>query len=115
MTRILQRGVAWAGLASGAAGWFISTSAGYAAAPLSCGNPSGPALWITIACILLAAGGGILSWPAWKARPTSDADDAEAAAPRLMLAFVSVSAAALFSAIILMQGLGVLMLTGCER
>lgn len=115
MTRIFRDGVSWAGIAAGGIAWFISTSAGYAVAPIDCGRPLGPALLVALGCIVLACAGGVLSWPAWHGRQTSDADDALAATPRLTVAAVSVLIAALFASVILLQLLAALLLSGCER
>jgi hypothetical protein len=116
MSRLLQVDVPWAGLAAGAAAWAISTQAGYSLASMSCGGSRAPTLAIVIGSLMLAGAGGVLSWQAWRCRggPTAN-DDARSAHPHRLMAGLGVLAAALFALGIVLQAMGVLIISGCDR
>jgi hypothetical protein len=115
MSRLLQVDVPWAGLAAGAAAWAISTQAGYPLASMSCGGSRAPALAIVIASLMLAGAGGVLSWNAWRGRGRPTANNARGAHPRGLMAGLGVLAAALFALGIVLQAMGVLIISGCDR
>jgi hypothetical protein len=104
----------WAGLVSGPGAWALSTQVQYAATPLSCAL--GTSLNVALALILAACavGGGVLSYGAMR-RLDATAGPSPGPEPRLLLARVSVLAAALFALGILLQGAAGLFLTGCQR
>jgi hypothetical protein len=105
-----------AGLALGMGAWVISTQFGYTVVTTACGRSFGVVPWIAIACIGLAAIGGLLSWTAWAGRGgPSLREDPEGPQPRRLMAAVSVLAATLFALVIVLQGAAALILSGCQR
>ncbi len=99
----LRNGIPWAGLASGAAAWAVSTQLNYALAGTGHGNfPIVPVVALVLVVIALA--GGLLSWRAWQRSPEPVATQANGI-PRAFLSGVGAMSAILFAAVIVLQGL----------
>jgi hypothetical protein len=100
---MLRDGVPWAGLASGAAAWAVSTQLNYALAGTGRGDfPIVPVVAIVLAAVAL--GGGVLSWRAWRRSPESVATPATGI-PEAFLAGLGTMSSVLFAAVIVLQGL----------
>ena len=114
MTRLLNRGASWAGLASGPAAWALSTQGGYALVPWQCEQQVQAIPVMTLVLAALSLGGGFLSW---RARSTSRAVHETQATPATerFVATVGMLISALFALVILMQGAAALVLDGCLR
>lgn len=108
-------GIPWAGLASGPAAWVVATPLHYALAPWVCAH--GPAVLmvpaVALVLLLVALGGGLLSWRAWRATPAPAGE--EGGRPHHFLAALGMLAAGLFALVIALQGAAGLVFDGCER
>jgi hypothetical protein len=103
------------GYGLGALAWGTSTELNYALVPRVCGShwPLIPLLAVVLA--LIAASGFALSVMAWRQdRPLPSPDRPEAGAPHKLLAGIGVLSGALFTTVIVMQGVAALFLSGCE-
>ena len=91
----------WAGFAVGAAAWAISTQLNYAL--VGSGQLPGHCIsWITLG--LIAIGGGLLSWRAWRS-PRGSLTTHLNGDSRQFLAGVGVISSLLFTAAIAFQGI----------
>lgn len=112
----LQTMAPWAGLLTGAGAWAINQQLNYTLAPWMCGAGFRAVPWISLACALLALAGGAVSARCWLGRGDSARKVIEDdGLPSLFLAGIGMSAALLFTLVILLQGAAGLVLTGCER
>lgn len=102
-----------AGLFAGALAWFVNTEANYALAGRLCGWDVPLVPLVSASMLLIALGGGILSWQAF--RLTEPPPGHRGGAPARLLAGAGMTAAALFGAVILIQGAAGLVFDGCER
>jgi hypothetical protein len=102
-----------AGLFAGALAWFVNTEANYALAGRLCGWDAPVVPLVSAAALIIALGGGMLSWRAL--RLTVAPPEARGGSPDRLLAGAGVIAAALFAAVILIQGAAGLVFDGCER
>lgn len=97
----------WAGLASGPASWAVSTQANYALVTLTCRTQ----LPLTVATAALFAAvafaGGAASFQAWR-------QAARGGAARF-ISGIGIWSGVLFGAVVLLQGIAGLILSGCER
>jgi hypothetical protein len=116
MRAVLRDGIDWAGLAVGPAAWAISTQGNYSLASLVCGRSLSPVPPVALILLVLALAGAMLSWRAFH---VSGAGRGllfeESGQPHAFRALLSALIAVLFAAVILMQGVAGLILTGCER
>jgi hypothetical protein len=116
MRGVLRNGIDWAGLAAGPGAWALSTQGNYSIVAWACGRPLNPVPPLALLLVLVALMGALLSWRAWH---VSGADRAllfeENGKPHAFLALLSALTAVLFAAVIAMQGVAGLILTGCER
>ena len=111
-----NNGISWAGLVLGAAAVALNTQAGYGLVSAHCAKARVIVLSSAIASLALALVGCLLSIPAWYATTVPNINEApESAAPRAMIAGVSVLAALLFSMVIVLQGAAGLIIHGCQR
>ena len=102
----LRDGISWAGFAVGAAAWAISTQLNYAL--VGSGQlPGHSVCWITLALGLIAIGGGLLSWRAWRSARGSMATQVDGDS-RQFLAGVGAISSLLFTAAIACQGIAAL-------
>jgi hypothetical protein len=116
MSSLLRKGVDWAGLAAGPAAWAISTQANYAIADAMCGFRFKLVPVLGLLLVLVALGGALLSWRAWRiAGADQEVAGQEGGRPRVFLALSSTIIAVLFAAVIATQGAAGLFLSGCER
>ena len=109
---MVSRALAWAGLVAGPTAWALSTQINYTIATRICAHAGYATVLVTVVLALLAAAGSILSWQARRAiqagsHPTTSHADAFGA-------IVSAGAAALFTLVILLQGVAGLVFYGCE-
>jgi hypothetical protein len=116
MKHLLHVGVSWAGLAVAPAAWALSTQGNYTLANWTCGRWPNLVVFVALALALSALIGGVLSWRAWRSSGAGaeillHADDR----PHAFLALLSAGLALLFAAVILMQAVAGLVLSGCER
>lgn len=111
----IPAGVPWAGLVTGPVAWAIATPLNYALAPWVCAH--GPAVLMVPAVglilLLIALGGGVLSWQAWRAMPAAAGE--KGGRPYHFLAALGMLAAGLFALVIALQGAAGLVFDGCER
>jgi hypothetical protein len=110
--RALANGTSWAGLFSGPAAWAISTQGNYSLVPWECGQRISVVPYTALALAVLALVGGVLSWRAWKKGGAAFKDGRQATTERFV-ASISMMAACLFAAVILLQGAAALILDGC--
>jgi TRAP-type C4-dicarboxylate transport system permease small subunit len=115
MIERFRDGVPWAGLAAGAGAWALSTQLNYVFATVHCDALAWLRAVTAIACLVIAAVGLALTWPAWR-RMHGDLleEDVIGPHPRRLVAGVSILAATLFGLAILLQTAGVLIL-GCKQ
>ena len=110
------RWLPWSGLAFGAAAWAVSTQLNYALVPWVCATGINVVPAVALALALLAAAGGALSWHAWrKLAKAGSLERPEAGFPHRLGAAVGMSAAALFTLVILLHASAGLFFSGCER
>jgi hypothetical protein len=102
-----------AGIFAGAIAWFVNTAGNYALAGILCGWGLPPVLFVSAVTLGITVWGGTLSWQALLRSGPVPAG--HGGAPRRMLAALGVMSAALFAAIILIQGAAGLVFDGCER
>ena len=104
-----------AGFGLGALAWGTSTELNYALVPKVCGS-HWPLIPLAAAILaLIAALGFALSVMAWRQdRSLPSPDRPEAGVPHKLLAGIGALSGALFTTIILMQGVAALFLSGCE-
>jgi hypothetical protein len=102
-----------AGLFAGALAWFVNTEANYALAGRLCGWNLPVVPLVSAAMLLLALGGGLVSWHAL--RLTWPAPEGRGGSPARLLAGAGIIAAALFATVILIQGAAGIVFDGCER
>lgn len=102
-----------AGLFAGALAWLVNTEANYALAGRLCGWGLPLVPFVSASMLMLALGGGVLSWHA--RRLTGPTPGARGGSPTRLLAGIGVIAAALFATVILIQGAAGLVFDGCER
>jgi hypothetical protein len=112
--RALTNGTSWAGLFSGPAAWAISTQGNYSLVPLECEQRISAIPYTALALAVLALAGGLLSWRARKTGGAAFKEEREASTERFV-ASISMMAACLFAAVILLQGGAALILDGCIR
>jgi len=107
----------WAGLAAGPAAWGISTQANYALAAWACVHGSTLVVLLSIGLAGVALAGAFVSWLSWNARAVAESEMQAALRPhhRPFLAGLGIASGLLFALLILTQGAGALVLTGCER
>jgi hypothetical protein len=111
-----NKGIGWAGLAAGPGAWAVSTVVGYVEGSHACGSGSGGLLIITLACILVAVAGSLISWPAWA--PLSQPAEAHGGSgglPYRTVAAMGVLLGGFFAVVILAQMLGPMMIGACDR
>ena len=93
----------------------VQHAGGYSLVSANCGEATRIVVFTAMITLALAVVGGLLSAPAWFARSAPGIDETpERAAPRGMIAGVSVLAALLFSLVIVLQGAAGLILQGCQ-
>jgi hypothetical protein len=97
----------WAGLAAGPASWAVSTQANYAVAPATCGRHLAATAILSAILALIAFVAAALSYAAW--RETQGAPTAR------FIAGLGMWSGLMFGAVIAMQGVAGLILSGCER
>lgn len=97
----------WAGLAAGAASWAVSTQANYALVTLACRTQL--SLTVATAAVLaaIAFAGAAVSFQAWR-------QTRQSAAMRFVSG-IGAWSGLLFGAVVLLQGIAGMILTGCER
>ena len=97
---------AWAGIAGGALFWYGAHELGFYFSKMDCHQP-----WILpllhILTLAGCLGSGWLSWRVWSAGRGTGAEN--------LVAAVGVAAAALFALVVLQQGIGTIIFSGCER
>ena len=99
----------------GAAAVAFNTQVNYSLVSANCGEATRIVVFTAMITLALAVVGGLLSAPAWFARSAPGIDETpERAAPRGMIAGVSVLAALLFSLVIVLQGAAGLIVQGCQ-
>lgn len=104
-----------AGFGLGAIAWGASTELNYALVPKVCAThwPMVPIAALVLA--LLGVFGFALSVMAWREdRPLPSPDRPDAGVPHKLLAGIGVLAGALFTTVVVMQGVASLFLSGCE-
>ena len=102
----LRNGISWAGFAVGATAWAISTQLNYAL--VGSGQvPRQSVAWITLALALVAIGGGVSSWRAWRSPRESLTSQVDGDS-REFLAGVGAISSVLFTAAIAFQGIAAL-------
>lgn len=111
-----NNGLSWAGLVLGTIAVAFNTQAGYYLVAAYCAEARLIVLSSAIASLAVALIGFLLSFPAWYSWSAPRINETPAtAAPRGMLAGVSVLAALLFSLVIVLQGAAGLIIHGCQR
>lgn len=112
--RAIRKGTSWAGMLAGPSAWAVSTQLNYALVEWQCENQFPVIPFAALCLILLALGGGALSWRAWKHGGASFKQERELDTERF-ISMIGMLMAALFAAVILMQGMASLILDGCTR
>jgi len=116
MAQTRSIGITWAGLAAGPFAWALSTQGHYAGVPWACGNPVRFMPLTAAVLVLVALSGSFLSWRAWRNRRADPViQSSPSGAPHGFIAGVGALGGILFAAVIAMQGIAALILTGCER
>jgi hypothetical protein len=105
----MKRLMPWAGWIGGIAGWFVSQQSGSMLSQLDC-TSAGPGAMLAIGALgaVLALGGGLLSWQAWRAVPHDDIPT------RRFVAATGGLAAAIFLFAIGIQTLAALVIPRCH-
>jgi hypothetical protein len=112
----LRNGIDWAGLAVGPSAWALSTQGNYSLASWVCHWHVNAVPPIALLLIIAALAGSALSWRAWRnSNAGGEILIEQNGRPRAFLALMSALLAVLFAAVIAMQGVAGLILTGCER
>lgn len=112
--RALRSGTSWAGLLAGPMAWAISTQLNYALVEWQCGSRLPVIQLAALALILVALAGGAVSWRAWRCGGASFKAERTLDTERFV-SMLGMLTAALFAAVILMQGLASLILDECTR
>lgn len=112
--RALAEGISWGGLAAGPGAWAVSTQLNYTLVDWQCGHGFPAIPLAALVLVLLAAVGGALSWRAWHHGGASFKPERAIDTERF-LAMIGILSAALFSAVILLQGAASLILDECVR
>ena len=93
----------------------MERQANYALVPVVCAHQGTWLVPVLSLCLaLIAMLGGFLSWRALLRQPLHP-DHLAGGSPHRFMAVLGVASAALFAAVILLQGAGGLVLHGCER
>jgi hypothetical protein len=108
-------GVSWAGIVSGPLAWITSTELNYALGSWPCSDRQGAIAWTAMVLVLVALGGGALSWRALGRTRASPGSAPRKPRSEWLVAFTGISLALLFAAVIFLHGLAGLVLDGCER
>jgi hypothetical protein len=111
--RATSRSYPAAGIFAGATAWFVNTAGNYALAGQLCGWWPPPVPLVSALTLAIAILGGMLSWNALRRTEAMPAESG--GTPSRLLAGVGVMSAALFAAVILIQGAAGLVFDGCER
>jgi hypothetical protein len=114
MMRALSTGTSWAGLLAGPSAWAISTQMNYALVGWQCRSQVPVIPFAALALLLVALAGGALSWRAWRHGGASSKPQRGLDTERFV-SMVGLLVAALFAAVILMQGMASLILDWCMR
>ena len=112
--RALAVGTSWAGLAAGPVAWAISTQLNYALVDWQCVHKVPVIPLAAFVLAVLALSGGALSWRAWRRGGASFKPEREVDTERFV-ALIGMLTAALFSAVIQLQGAASLILDECLR
>jgi peptidoglycan biosynthesis protein MviN/MurJ (putative lipid II flippase) len=95
--------------------WALNTQLNYALVPWVCHHGINIVPAIAVANALLALVGGFLSWRGLSTRAEGRRESPHGGRPHYLVAVLGMSMAALFAAVILLQGAAGLFLQGCER
>jgi hypothetical protein len=105
--------LASAGIWLGALAWAASTQLNYSLVPWECDTGTRITPWIAGALVLLALGGGAVSWQSFRRRGQRLSTRPDAGTPFEMLAAVGMGASVLFALIITLQGAAPLLVLRC--
>jgi len=115
MMRWIENGWPSAGLYVGALSWMVSTQANYMLAHVVCAHQR---VWLvpalSLALALISSLGALVSWRALSGR-YAEPNHGVGEGPHRFIAIIGMASAALFAAVILLQGMAGLVLDGCER
>jgi hypothetical protein len=112
--RALSLGTSWGGLAAGPGAWAVSTQLNYALVDWQCAHRAPLIPLAALVLALFAWLGGALSWRVWRRGGASFKPERQIDTERFV-AMLGMLAAALFSAVILLQGAASLILNECMR
>lgn len=116
MMAALRTGIPSAGIFLGPLAWLINTQLNYALVPWICAHQVRLVPIVAFAAALVSLAGGFLSWRAFRLSPITPAPDSTGAGrPHRFTALAGMAIAALFTAVIVLQGLAGLMFHGCEQ
>ncbi|MEZ0171302.1 hypothetical protein [Microvirga sp. TS319] len=116
MMAALRTGIPSAGIFLGPLAWLINTQLNYALVPWICAHQVRLVPVVSVAAALVSLVGGLLSWRAFRLSPiTPPSDSTGAGRPHRFTALAGMAIAALFTAVIVLQGVAGLMFHGCER
>ena len=111
-----RTGIPSAGLWAGPLAWLAGQQATYSLVPWMCANHLQVAHVATLTTALIGIAGGYLSWVAWQnASSEPPADRLGGGRPHRFVAAIGMLVAALFTLIVLTQGVAAFILDGCER
>jgi hypothetical protein len=116
MASLAPTGLPSAGIFSGPAAWFLNTQISYALVPWICAHQIRLVPLVALGTMLVSLAGGLLSWLAFRRSSVApELDSAGAGRPHRFTAIMGMSMAALFTAVILVQGSAGFVFHGCER
>jgi hypothetical protein len=116
MASFVRTGLPSAGIFLGPTAWFLNTQVNYALVPWICAHQVHLVPWVALGALLVSLAGGLLSWQAFRrSSVTPQPDSSGAGRPHRFTALVGMAAAALFMAVILVQGAAGFVFHGCER
>jgi hypothetical protein len=115
MPGLIREGLPSAGIFAGPAAWLAGTQANYALVPWICAHQVRLVPLVALSLAALSLAGGFLSWRAYRRAGSGAPETHGGGQPHRFTSAIGVGVAALFAAIIVVQGAAGLVFHGCER
>jgi hypothetical protein len=108
--------VSWFGLAAGPVAWALDQGVSYAMVPWACeGHHHLPLHVVSLAALLLAAAGAVMSGRDWRHRRRAGSEEDDAAGRGHFLALLGLLMCLLFGLVVLMEGVAKFYFDPCQR